>query len=199
MLSLKCLTALALAFILETNGGLAADATMPAGDAAKPMAPMMPGLTVGDRAPAFTLVNATGQEVTLAALLKKGKVALVFYRSGDWCPFCIAQLKDLQAHLAAIEGSGVQLVGISYDPPATLARSAAKFGLTFPLLSDDGSKVIDAFGIRNHEATGKAVGVPHPAIFILDQTGTIRAKLMHEGYRDRPTPADIIAAVRTLS
>ena len=42
------------------------------------------GLAVGKPAPAFTLKNQDGQEVSLDSLLKKGKVALVFFRSADW-------------------------------------------------------------------------------------------------------------------
>jgi cytochrome oxidase Cu insertion factor (SCO1/SenC/PrrC family) len=42
------------------------------------------GLKVGVKAPAFTLKDQNGQERTLEEFLKKGKVALVFYRSAGW-------------------------------------------------------------------------------------------------------------------
>lgn len=157
-----------------------------------------PGLAVGTQAPDFTLKNAAGADVALSALLKKGPVALVFYRSADWCPFCKKQLQALQQNLREIEATGVQLVGISYDAPATSAAAVAKLGLSFPLLSDPGSKVIDAYGIRNAEAKGKSAGVPHPTLFILDQQGVIRGKLAREGYRDRPESAEIIAGVKSM-
>ena len=48
----------------------------------------LPGLAVGTRAPDFTLKNAAGADVALMSLVKAGPVALVFYRSADWCPFC---------------------------------------------------------------------------------------------------------------
>lgn len=157
-----------------------------------------PGLKVGDAAPDFALTSSSGESVALTALLTKGPVALVFVRSADWCPFCRRQLQDLQKSLKEIEASGVQLVSISYDSEATLKAAAAKLGLTFPLLSDQGSKVIDAYGIRNHEATGRGAGIPHPVVYIVDQAGVIRAKLMRDGYRDRPESAEIIAGVKTL-
>ena len=47
-------------------------------------APEMTGLAVGQKAPAFTLKDQNGRDVSLATLLKKGPVALVFYRSADW-------------------------------------------------------------------------------------------------------------------
>jgi cytochrome oxidase Cu insertion factor (SCO1/SenC/PrrC family) len=42
------------------------------------------GLRVGEKAPKFTLKDQQGKERSLDELLKKGKVALVFYRSADW-------------------------------------------------------------------------------------------------------------------
>jgi peroxiredoxin len=161
-------------------------------------APAVPGLAVGTKAPDFTLKNAAGADVSLMSLTKSGPVALVFYRSADWCPFCKKQLQALQADLKKVEMGGVRVVGISYDAPATSAAAAVKLGLTFPLLSDMGSKVIDAYGIRNAEAKGKSAGVAHPVVFIVDGKGMIRAKLAREGYKDRPESAEIIAAARNL-
>ena len=43
-----------------------------------------PGLKIGARAPAFTLLDQNGNSVSLSKLLEKGKVAIVFYRSADW-------------------------------------------------------------------------------------------------------------------
>jgi peroxiredoxin len=158
--------------------------------------PGSPGVKAGDSAPAFTLKDAQGTDVSLASLTATGKVALVFFRSADWCPFCIAQLKELQANLPQFDAAGLKVVGISYDSVETLAKAAARHQLTFTLLSDAGSATIDAYGIRNLEAKGRASGVPHPAVFIVDETGVIQARLMHDGYKTRPTPAEIVAAAK---
>lgn len=158
----------------------------------------LPGLDVGAKAPDFALPSAAGTTVELKQLLAKGKVALAFVRSADWCPYCRTQLQDLEKARQQIEASGVQLVALSYDQPATNTAAAKKLGLTFPLLSDVGSKVIDAYGIRNHEAKGRGAGIPHPVLFIVDQKGVIRAKLGREGYRTRPESAEILAAAKAL-
>ena len=42
------------------------------------------GLSVGEKAPAFSLKNQSGEDIGSAELLKKGPLAIVFYRSADW-------------------------------------------------------------------------------------------------------------------
>ena len=52
--------------------------------AAEAAAPEKSGLSVGQKAPGFTLKDQNDRDVSLESLLKKGPVALVFYRSADW-------------------------------------------------------------------------------------------------------------------
>ena len=77
-----------------------------------------PGLAVGDRAPDFTLPNATGESVRLAARLARGPVVLSFYR-GEWCPFCNLELRALQAALPRFQARGA-------FPVSTLTPSTAE-------------------------------------------------------------------------
>jgi len=190
-------TCLALTALLLTAGLTGAEAAAPTEPVAAAQ-PTMPGLGVGEKAADFILPSAEGKYVTLEDLCKTGKVVLVFVRSADWCPFCRKQLQDLQKSLTDILATGATLVAISYDAPATNAAATAKLGLTFPLLSDPGSKVIDAYGIRNQDAKGRGVGIPHPVVFIVDQHGVIRVKLMRDGYKVRPESAEIIAGANSF-
>ena len=105
---------------------------------------------------------------------------------------------QLQSSLKDITAAGVQLVGISYDSVEILQRFAARRGIMFRLLSDPGSKTIDAYGIRNREATGKAGGIPYPGTFVVDRAGVIRAKLFREGYKERHEVEELIAAAKAL-
>ena len=52
--------------------------------AAEPAAPEHTGLAVGEKAPSFTLKDQANRDVSLDSLLRKGPVALVFFRSADW-------------------------------------------------------------------------------------------------------------------
>jgi cytochrome oxidase Cu insertion factor (SCO1/SenC/PrrC family) len=78
MLSLIRSTALAAAVVL-----LAAPAAWGQGKG-KPAPEAQTGLKVGAKAPTFTLKDQEGNERSLDEFLRKGKVALVFYRSADW-------------------------------------------------------------------------------------------------------------------
>jgi peroxiredoxin Q/BCP len=90
-------------------------------------------------------------------------------------------------------------VGISYDDPKTLTKVAQKLDIHFPLLSDAGSKTIDAYGLRNEEARGSRTdGIPHPTTVILDAKGVIRAKISYEGVKKRSESDEIIAAAQEI-
>jgi peroxiredoxin Q/BCP len=104
----------------------------------------------------------------------------------------------LQRDLQTIQAAGVQVVGISYDDTKVLKTVSDRLKIAFPLLSDPGSKTIDSYHIRNEAARGKAVGVPNPGTFILDQDGVIRAKLFLEGYRDRHTTEALVEAAKAV-
>jgi peroxiredoxin len=98
--------------------------------------------------------------------------------------------------LKEIEATGGQVVAISYDSTNVLQRFAAKSAITYPLLSDAGSKTIDAYGIRNPDAPARWSGIPHPGTFVVSKDGIIRAKLFLEGYRERHDVPALIEALK---
>jgi peroxiredoxin Q/BCP len=108
-------------------------------------------------------------------------------------------LVQLQTDKKAIDDAGIQLIGISYDSPEKLKNFSDRSKITFPLLSDPESKTIDAYHIRNEAAKGKAVGVPEPGTFILDQEGVIRAKLFLEGFRERHSTDELVKAAKAVN
>ena len=73
-------------------------------------------LSIGDKAPDFSLSNASGESVKLSELLMEDKVVLTFYR-GTWCPYCNLQLSQYQQVLPEIKSLGAQLVAISPQTP----------------------------------------------------------------------------------
>ena len=105
---------------------------------------------------------------------------------------------QLQGALKEIEAAGIQVVGVSYDAVEVLARFAQQRKITFPLLSDPGSKTIAAYGLRNREAKGRAEGIPYPGTMVIARDGIIRAKIFRDGYRERHMPEELIKVARQI-
>lgn len=59
--------------------------------------------------------------------------------------------------------------------------------------------MIDAWGLRNHEATGRAAGIPHPGTFVVDRQGVIVSRAFEEAYQERDTAASILAGLTEAS
>ena len=103
-------------------------------------------LKVGEKAPDFNLPNPNGESVNLHTLLEKGPVVLNFYRGG-WCPYCNLELNAYQKHLPEIESLGASLVAISPQTPDSSLSTAEKNDLKFDVLSDEGNKTANEFGL----------------------------------------------------
>ncbi len=154
------------------------------------------GLKIGDPAPGFTLKDQNGLEVSLSDLVKKGPVAVVFHRSAEWCLFCKFELRHLQRNLRKFEAEGGQVVAISYDSSDILKKFADRQSITFPLLSDQGSKTIDAFKVLDRSATDPTNRFSAHVAFVLDQGGIVRDKLVDVILREEPGIGYLVKAVR---
>jgi Disulphide bond corrector protein DsbC/AhpC/TSA family len=106
--------------------------------------------------------------------------------------------------LPALERNGISPFAISYDSVAILAAFAAKHGIRYPLLSDEGSHTLRRLGLINervhedHAAYGiqpnpRHLGVPYPGVFVLNELGVVVRKRFHESYRERDTGAGLLA------
>jgi peroxiredoxin len=147
------------------------------------------GPATGSRLPDIgTPLDQAGKPRSLPSLMGEEGVVLFFFRSAAWCPYCQAQLIELNTGVADIEERGYRLAGLSYDAPDVLESFTVKRGLTYTLLSDPKSEVIDRYGLRDpqYAAGSKAYGVPRPIIFIVSRDGTIKAKLYEDTFKKRP-------------
>jgi peroxiredoxin len=150
---------------------------------------------VGTRAPSFSLRDQSGRVQTNTALKGAKGTVLLFYRSADWCPYCKAQLMDLQRSHERFEQQGLKLAAISYDTVEILKSFADRRQIEFPLLADPDSQVIRAFGVLNAEATGRDQGMSLPGYFFIDANGIIREKFFEarENYQVRDSGNGVIA------
>ena len=100
-------------------------------------------LQVGDPAPDFMLPDQSGNPVSLSGL--RGRRVLVYFYPKAGTPGCTAQACGLRDVLGQVGETAV--VGISPDPPKRQAAFDAKYGLGFPLLSDQDHSVAEAYGV----------------------------------------------------
>ena len=135
----------------------------------------------------------TGTPRTLTSLMGEKGLVLFFFRSADWCPFCQAQMMDLNTAVAGMESRGYKLAGISYDMPEIQKTFIERRMIHYTLLSDPKSEIIDRYKLRDpqYPPGNLAYGVPRPIIFILDKNGVIKAKLYEDTYTKRP-PAKLV-------
>ena len=96
----------------------------------------------------------------------------------------------------------MEIYAISPDSPedgrkfAQLIASDHRGDVTFSLLSDPLSRVIDRYALRDEAYSGKKEdGIPHPAVFVLDATGRVRWMKVETDFRERPSNAEIAAAI----
>lgn len=178
-------------------------------------------ITIGTKAPDFTLPNANGKKRTLSELLEDGPVILSFYRGG-WCPFCNDQLYAYQQILPEFEELGAQLVAITPEKPESVQDTASRNFLTFEVLSDAGNEIARAYDLiwtvpEDQRAgfskwlkgeTGKTLAefngidsyeLPVPATFVIAQNGTVAYVFRDEDYKQRAQNEDIIEALQNLA
>lgn len=129
-------------------------------------------LSPGDTAPAFTLPDADGKEVALADY--RGRKVIVYFYPAASTPGCTKQACDFRDSLAELEGAGIEVLGISPDKPAKLAKFRDAEQLTFPLLSDPDKQVLSAYGAFGEKTMyGKTVVGVIRSTFLVDEQGKI--------------------------
>ena len=131
---------------------------------------------------------------------------------------------ELQDRIDDLRAQGLGVAAISYDSEEVLAAFAERLGVKdVPLLSDDDSAIIRAFGIYNHiaeegigpnaedpdvkadvnqyvsvfGANPMIVGTPFPGTFIVDREGRVTSRFFEEFYRERNTAANVMLKLGT--
>lgn len=174
------------------------------------------GLSVGEKAPNFTLRDALGNDVELYKELGKGPVVLTFYR-GQWCPYCNLQLKAYQEILPEIHDLGAQLIAVNPQNPDNSLTMKEKAGLSFTVLSDVQGLVAEEYKLRfdipayiqeiyqkmglnlsKHNAGGEWA-LPVPATMIIDQNAIVRSAFVDTDYTKRMESQDILDALNSIN
>jgi len=111
----------------------------------------------------------------------------------------MTDLQGLQLRIADFQRHGCAVAAVVVDPPETNARVAARLGLGFPVLSDPGLALVDAFGLRHAGGAHEGQDIARSASVLLDKDGVVRWRHVTDNVRRRPDPAVILAAVDGLA
>jgi thioredoxin-dependent peroxiredoxin len=132
----------------------------------------MTELTVGKKAPAFTLTDQDGKKVKLSDFAGK-KVVIYFFPKAD-TPGCTQQSCNLRDAMPDLKRLKAVVLGISADPPAKQKKFDEKYGLGFPLLSDEEHTVLEKYGVWAEKTNygRKYMGIVRSA-FVVDEAGKL--------------------------
>lgn len=172
-------------------------------------------LKSGDQAPNFELPDAHGRNFVLGERLSQGPAVLVFFR-GRWCPYCIAQLEELEKARPGFEKAGATLVAISPQKPQHTGFTAEQHHLRFPVLSDKDNAVARQYGVAwklpgylvshyrgvfvnlEHANANKDWELPIPATFVIAPDAAIVWTQLDPDFIHRPEPQEVLRVVRML-
>jgi len=133
-------------------------------------------LSAGDDAPEFSLPTDNGDRLTLKDL--RGRKVVLYAYPAAMTPGCTTQACDFRDSLASLQAAGYEVVGISPDAPAKLAKFRERDAITFPLVSDEDKSVLTAYGAYGEKKNyGRTVMGVIRSTFVIDEDGKIEHAL----------------------
>jgi len=152
-------------------------------------------LSVGDKAPNFTLPGDGGSDITLADF--GGKAVVLYFYPKDMTPGCTTESIDFSDMKADFDTAGCQVIGMSKDSVKRHDKFIAKHELDLRLASDEDGSVIDTYGVWVlKKLYGREYMGIERATFLIDADGVIRniwRKVKVKGHAQ-----EVLAAARAL-
>ena len=129
-------------------------------------------LSPGDAAPDFALPTDTGDEVSLSGL--RGRKVIVYFYPAAMTAGCTKQACDFTESLESLQGAGYEVVGISPDKPAKLAKFRERDALSITLASDEDKSVMTSYAAFGEKKLyGKLVQGVIRSTIVVDEDGKI--------------------------
>ncbi len=160
-------------------------------------------LTLATPLPGFTLVDSTGESFSNKDL--SGQYTLLMFFRGNWCPLCMAQVREVAEQYRTLVELGVQVCLISPQPEANTQKLSLQFDVPFTFLMDERLQTAEAFGItvKNGTPTGLEVlgydsDTVRPTVLITDKEGKLVYSDITNNYRVRPEPEAFISILKEL-
>jgi peroxiredoxin Q/BCP len=129
-------------------------------------------LSAGDTAPDFSLPTDTGEQVSLSD--QRGRKVIVYFYPAAMTPGCTKQACDFTDSLDSLKSAGYEVIGISPDKPAKLAKFRERDQLTITLASDEDRSVMAAYGAFGEKKLyGKVVEGVIRSTIVVDEDGSV--------------------------
>ena len=155
-------------------------------------------LKVGQTLPDFSLEDANAKQISASNF--NGNPSIYMFYRGNWCPLCMAQIKEIAGEYKELEKRGVNMVLISPQPHKYTATLAEKFQVGFHFLVDKGNQVAKKLNILGEnglpfgfQILGYDSNTVMPTIVITDKNGKILFADLTDNYRVRPEPSTFLA------
>jgi peroxiredoxin Q/BCP len=150
---------------------------------------------VGDKAPAFSLEDQSGETVKLSDL--KGKTVVLYFYPKDDTPGCTREACAFRDEHSALKKAGAVVLGVSPDSGPSHAKFAGKYKLPFPLLADTDHAVSEKYGAWGEKTLygRKFMGITR-STFLIDPSGKVARvwpKVKVDGHVDQ-----VLEAIREI-
>ncbi len=130
-------------------------------------------LKIGDKMPAFSVIDQDGNIITHEMLL--GKKTVIYFYPKDSTPGCTAEACDLRDNYHAFLAQGYQIYGVSKDSATSHRKFIEKYNLPFPLLADTTTEMLQAFGAWGEKKLyGKTYMGVMRMTFVFDEKGILQ-------------------------
>jgi peroxiredoxin len=154
-------------------------------------------LKVGGKLPEFFLQDAAGVRISSKDMSSQASLIL-FYR-GNWCPLCMAQIKEVAGQYRELESRGIKIYMVSPQSEGHTKGLAKRFDVNMNFLIDEGNKVASKLQIiaKNGLPVGlQALGYDSdtvmPTVIMTNDSGEIIFADLTDNYRVRPEPENFL-------
>ncbi|MCX6142326.1 MAG: peroxiredoxin [Ignavibacteriales bacterium] len=155
-------------------------------------------VTVGNKAPDFTLFDTEKKDRSLKEFLGK-KTVLAFY-PGAFTGVCTKELCTLRDSMTRFNELNAQVIGVSVDSPFANKAFAAQNNLQFPLLSDFTRATIRDYGIVHENFSGlTGYAASKRSVFVLDKDGVVRYAWVSDIPGVEPNYEEVTKALASIS
>jgi peroxiredoxin len=158
-----------------------------------------PSVAVGSSAPNFTALDADGLDFRLADL-RGSHVLLKFYR-GYWCPYCVAELTQLNNFAKDFAALGVEIVAVSSDRVDELREFKLKHVWDIKLVADPALAAHRLYNVQSRNFApkrGPFRDLAIPTTMLIDKYGRVLWIQQSTDFRERPQASAVLAEIKSL-